>query len=119
MGKLSHLKVKNSIFAHYLCQKEEKQKHNIMAFFKTNKPRSFEYKPRFYDPKKEELEQLKAKYGSGQGESYSRRINFRKAFEEKKKEKMSKRFPIGKILLFATLAIVLLYVLLTIVEHWK
>ncbi len=34
-----------------------------MAFFSPKKPRKFEYKPRFYDPKKEELEQLKAKYG--------------------------------------------------------
>lgn len=90
-----------------------------MAFFKTGKPRQFEYKPRFYDPKKEELEQLKAKYGDKEGESYDRRINFRKAFEDKKKEKLGKPISIGKILLFATLAIALLYVLLTIVEHWK
>ena len=33
-----------------------------MAFFKTRKPRQFEYKPRFYDPKKEELECSKARF---------------------------------------------------------
>ena len=48
-----------------------------MAFFSPKKPRKFEYKPRFYDPKKEELEQLKAKYGPIEGESFKRRINFR------------------------------------------
>jgi len=59
-----------------------------MAFFNIRKPRQFEYKPRFYDPKKEELENLKKKYGQIEGESYSRRINFRNAMQEKKDEKM-------------------------------
>lgn len=55
-----------------------------MAFFKTRKPRQFEYKPRFYNPQKEELENLKKKYGEVEGESYNRRINFRAAMNEKK-----------------------------------
>ena len=41
-----------------------------MSLFQTRKPRQFEYKPRFYDPQKEELERLKAKYGDVEGMEY-------------------------------------------------
>jgi cytochrome c-type biogenesis protein CcmH/NrfG len=90
-----------------------------MSFFKTPKPRKFEYKPRFYDPKKEELEQLKAKYGPIEGNSYNRRINFRQAMQEKKDEKIKKPIPITKIILIAAVLMIALYFLLTFVETWK
>ncbi|MDR0789200.1 MAG: hypothetical protein LBO06_00235 [Bacteroidales bacterium] len=90
-----------------------------MRFLKINKPRQFEYKPRFYDPQKEELEQLKAKYGPIEGESYKRRIDFRSAMKEKKEEKVSKPVPFMKILVFACLAVGLLYILLYFVEKWQ
>ncbi|MDR1724844.1 MAG: hypothetical protein LBR28_00415 [Bacteroidales bacterium] len=86
---------------------------------KVNKPRRFEYKPRFYDPNKEELEQLKAKYGPIEGEKYKRRIDFRSAMKEKKKEKMAKPISILKMLLYAFIAIAMIYVLLTFVETWQ
>lgn len=35
-------------------------------FFKTPKHHQFEYKPRYYDPEKEELQQRLKKYGSGE-----------------------------------------------------
>ncbi|MDD2530810.1 MAG: hypothetical protein PHN41_06220 [Bacteroidales bacterium] len=89
-----------------------------MAFFNPKKPRKFEYKPRFYDPKKEELEQLKAKYGPIEGESYKRRINFRQAMQEKKDEKINKPIPILRIILIASLLMIALYFLLTFVEKW-
>ncbi len=89
-----------------------------MAFFKTQKPRRFEYKPRFYDPKKEELEQLKAKYGSIEGESYKRRIEFRKNMQDKKDEKIGKPVPALKIILIASLLMLALYLFLTFVEKW-
>lgn len=38
-----------------------------MPMFYTPKPRQFHYKPRLYDPEKEELEKLKAKYRIQQG----------------------------------------------------
>lgn len=90
-----------------------------MSFFKTPKPRRYEYKPRFYDPKKEELEQLKAKYGPIEGESYKRRINFRQAMQEKKDEKMKKPIPVFRIILIASILMIALYFLLTYVETWK
>ncbi|MBP1629526.1 MAG: hypothetical protein H6Q15_419 [Bacteroidetes bacterium] len=90
-----------------------------MAFFKTRKPRQFEYKPRFYDPQKEELENLKKKYGEVEGESYNRRINFRAAMNEKKNEKIGKPIPVMKIIVFTSLAMALLYLLLSIIEKWK
>ncbi|MDR1005538.1 MAG: hypothetical protein LBL74_01555 [Bacteroidales bacterium] len=89
-----------------------------MRFLKINKPRQFEYKPRFYDPKKEELEQLKAKYGPIDGERYKRRIDFRSAMNEKKEEKLSKPFSMLKILIYAVVAVGLIYFLLYFVERW-
>lgn len=86
--------------------------------FTVRKPRQFNYKPRFYDPKKDELEQLKAQYGSI-GETYNRKINFRKAMEEKKEKKISKPFPMTKILLIACLVVGLIYILMTFVEKWQ
>lgn len=90
-----------------------------MAFFNVRKPRQFEYKPRYYDPKKEELENLKKKYGQIEGESYSRRINFRKAMDEKKEEKMKLPIPASKIILYTSIAMILVYLLLTFIEKWK
>lgn len=89
-----------------------------MSFFEHKRPRQFEYKPRFYNPDKERLDQLKAKYGEI-GETYNRRINFRAAMKEKKEEKIGSKIPIGKILLFACLAVVLIYILLYFVEKWQ
>lgn len=89
-----------------------------MAFFKTRKPRQFEYKPRFYDPKKEELERSKERFGNIEGQSYNRRINFRESMNEKKHQKLRKPIPITKILLYASLAIVAIYLLLTFIEKW-
>lgn len=89
-----------------------------MAFFKTRKPHQFEYKPRFYDPKKEELEHSKAWFGNIEGQSYNRRINFRESMNEKKHEKLRKPIPITKILLYASLAIITISLLLTFIEKW-
>ncbi|MDR1847105.1 MAG: hypothetical protein LBR17_03195 [Bacteroidales bacterium] len=90
-----------------------------MRFLKVNKPRQFEYKPRFYDPKKEKLEQLKAKYGAIEGERYNRRINFRAAMNEKKSEKIGKPVPMLKIIVYACVAVALIYVLLYFIEQWR
>ncbi len=89
-----------------------------MAFFTPKKPRKFEYKPRFYDPKKEELEQLKAKYGPNDGESFNRRITFRKTMQDKKDEKIKKPISVMRIILIASLLLIALYFLLTFVEKW-
>ncbi|MDR0971193.1 MAG: hypothetical protein LBM25_02270 [Bacteroidales bacterium] len=89
-----------------------------MAFFQTRKPRRFEYKPRFYNPQKEELEQLKAKYGEIEGKNYKRRIDFRRAMNEKKDEKLRKPVPMIKIVLIASVVSLALYFLLTYIEKW-
>lgn len=89
-----------------------------MAFFKTRRPRQFEYKTRFYDPKKEELERSKERFGKIEGQAYNRRINFRESMNEKKHQKLKKPIPITKILLYASLAIVAIYLLLTFIEKW-
>lgn len=90
-----------------------------MAFFNIRKPRQFEYKPRFYDPKKEELENLKKKYGQVEGELYNRKINFRKAMNEIKDEKMKTPIPALKIIFYVSIAMLLVYILLTFIEKWK
>ncbi len=40
-----------------------------LSFFYIPKPKKFEYKPRFYDPEKEELEKLKKKYSTNEDNS--------------------------------------------------
>lgn len=89
-----------------------------MAFFEHKRPRQFEYKPRFYNPEKERLEQLKAKYGEI-GETYNRKINFRQALNEKKEEKIGTKISVSKIVLYACIVVILLYVLLMVVEKWQ
>lgn len=90
-----------------------------MSFFEHKRPRQFEYKPRFYDPKKEQLEQLKAKYGEQNGETYSRKINFREAMQAQKKEKISSSISPSKILLYACIIVAALYFLIMVVEKWQ
>ncbi|MBP6429302.1 MAG: hypothetical protein KA273_02780 [Bacteroidales bacterium] len=89
-----------------------------MAFFQTRKPRKFEYKPRFYDPQKEELEQLKAKYGEIEGTSYKRRIDFRQAMNDKKNDIIRKPIPASKIIIVASILMAAIYFLLTYIEKW-
>jgi len=90
-----------------------------MGLFETRKPRRFEYKPRFYDPNKEQLEQLKAKYGEIEGESYKRRIDFRSAMKEKKEDKIGKPASLFRVFLIVTIITGLLYFLLNYVEKWQ
>jgi len=89
-----------------------------MAFFEYKRPRQFEYQPRFYNPDKERLEQLKAKYGEI-GETYNRRINFREALKEKKAEKIGSKIPVSKIILYACVLVVLLYVIAEFLSRWQ
>ncbi|MCH3924386.1 MAG: hypothetical protein LKE30_05670 [Bacteroidales bacterium] len=86
--------------------------------FQVKKPKKFEYKPRFYDPQKEELEQLKAKYGPITGERYKRKIDFRQAMNDKKVEKISKPISAIRIILFACVVIILVYIVIFVVEKW-
>lgn len=90
-----------------------------MSLFETRKPKRFEYKPRFYNPDKEELEQLKAKYGNNEGESYKHRIDIRSAMKEKKEEKLGKPVSALRIIFIACLIVAILYFLLYVVETWQ
>ncbi len=45
----------------------------IPGFFKQNKPRGFNYVPRYYDPAKEEMEERRRAKGTEQGEKGGRR----------------------------------------------
>lgn len=89
-----------------------------MPILQPEKPRKFEYKPRFYDSNKEELEQLRAKYGKKEGEAYKRRIDIRAAMEEHRNQRLKKPFPILKIMLYILLSVGLVYLLLRVVETW-
>ena len=67
----------------------------------------------------EQLEQLKAKYGEIEGESYKRRIDFRSAMKEKKEAKLGKPASLLRVFLIATIITGLLYFLLHYVEKWQ
>lgn len=84
-------------------------------FFEVKKPRQFNYKPRFYDPEKEELENLKAKYGEKTGESYKRKIDFRQAMESQRKKKIGKPSSFLRVILIACVILILIYVFLTFI----
>jgi hypothetical protein len=47
----------------------------IPSFFKQNKPRGFNYKPRYYDPVKEELEQRRKTWEKEKRDSGERQNN--------------------------------------------
>lgn len=45
-----------------------------IVFFKRAKPRQFDYKPRYYDPEKEELEQRRRELGLSKDMSHEERL---------------------------------------------
>jgi len=81
-------------------------------FFRTPKPMRFEYKPRYWDPEKEELEKYKAQLESGDLEGAKSRIS--EAFSRGGNKKLfaAERRKKGRQTNFIRLAIILLIALM-------
>lgn len=79
------------------------------TFFKQNKNKQYNYTPRYYDERKERLDNLKRKYGKldeeESGEKVYRRTNFRDDWKQNSKIKSNQN---TRIRLFVILVILLL-----------
>ncbi|HNS17420.1 MAG TPA: hypothetical protein PKH94_09290 [Bacteroidales bacterium] len=82
------------------------------TFFHTPKPKQFEFKPRYYDPKKEELEQRKRALGlSGTGDAESRlRSQMQQKWRNDRRETKRKASS-QRLIFFILLAFLLIYLL--------
>ena len=91
----------------------------LFSFFRTPKHQRFEYKPRFYDPQKEKLEQIiKQAKGEGVSDTDLAKSRISSAFKRRTKSHASTKEAMRKsnILLLAIIVILfgLTYVLLTV-----
>jgi hypothetical protein len=81
-------------------------------FFHIPKPKQFEYKPRYYDPKKEELEQRKRALGvTGTG---STEADLRARMQQKwrnERRDARKKSSSQRLIIFILLALILIYLL--------
>lgn len=88
----------------------------IMAFkfFHTPKPKKFNYNPRFYDERKEELENLKKKYNVKENskEDYMLGFKDRLHYNWSQKKKESKREQ------SSTLRLILIIAVLVALTYW-
>jgi len=84
-----------------------------ISFFKTSKPKSFSYKPLFYNERKEELENIRK---SVQGESSSHtgdrvRVQIERSWRERR-GRQSRKTPISHLRLLIYIAAIALVVYL-------
>lgn len=80
------------------------------VFFRTPKPRQFSYKPRYYDEKKEALENLKKKYSGEQSkEGYSPDFREKLRSSWKIKEKRTGNITRTTLLIYFVIAALILY----------
>lgn len=80
--------------------------------FRTPKPKPFSYKPRYYDEKKERIEELKKKYeGSTSPDGVSPDFKERLRESWKIKEKKTGNISKGTMMVYFLLALVILYLI--------
>jgi len=88
------------------------------SIFKQHKNKTFNYTPRFYDERKERLNNLKKKYGVVEGESdldnkssgYSR-VNFRDEWKQTSRVKSNRNSRLRFMIIFLILLIVAFIIL--------
>jgi hypothetical protein len=98
----------------YFC-KVKILKGKIIEMFKfsllqTNKPKQFEYKPRYYDPEKEAMEQRRKMMGFSDQQTHSEQLRVRMQHEWNRRKERQKRQRNNtiKLLIFIALVVVLL-----------
>ncbi len=80
-----------------------------LIFVKTNKNKKFEYKPRFYDPKKEEMERLMQE---GQSKSEDAlRDKLKEGWNRRSKDPLRKKSKRISIMVYLLLIAVLLFII--------
>ena len=94
----------------------------LFSFFKQNKNKQFNYTPRYYDERKERLDNLKRKYGKLEGEDYEEgnktrhtRTSFRDDWKQNSKIKTNKNTRI-RLLVIITFLLIATYIALNYLE---
>jgi len=84
-----------------------------ISFFSRPKPRQFNYKPIYYDKKKEEQEKLREKMGLSDKLGTEERIRARMRYQwERKKEKTKRsRAERNRLLIYLAIIVLLIYLL--------
>jgi len=108
----------------YISLTNQQDTMALFNFFKTPKPMRFEYKPKYWDPEKEKLEELKARMESSEsGDVEAVKVRIAEAFarggnkklfaaERRKKSRQTNFIRLALILLMALLAYLVLTVYL-------
>jgi hypothetical protein len=80
------------------------------SFLQTRKPKQFEYKPRYYDPKKEAFEQRRKEMGLSDQQTRSEQLRARLQYEwgNKRNRQKHQRNNLVKLLFFIVLVVLML-----------
>jgi ferric-dicitrate binding protein FerR (iron transport regulator) len=78
------------------------------SMFKTAKPKQFEYKPRYYDPEKEAMEQKRKERGLSDKQTHSEQLRARMQYEWSRRKDRRRRQRNNTIKLFVFIALVVL-----------
>ena len=85
-----------------------------IGFFKRAKPRSFEYKPRYYDPVKDELEQRRRQLGIDPADPESRlRYSIRRNWSRPNRKEQRQASVIRSIITVFVAVLILYYIFFT------
>jgi cytochrome c-type biogenesis protein CcmH/NrfG len=77
-------------------------------FFKTQKPKQFEYEPRYYDPQKEAIEQRRREMGLSDQQTHQEQLRARMRFEWERRKDMRKRKRNNNIRLLVFIALIII-----------
>ncbi|HML83929.1 MAG TPA: hypothetical protein PKE52_02100 [Bacteroidales bacterium] len=80
-----------------------------LIFVKTNKNKKFEYKPRFYDPKKEEMERLMQEGQSNSEEAFREKL--KEGWRKRSKDPLRKKSKRISIMIYLLLIAILLFII--------
>jgi cation transport ATPase len=80
------------------------------SLLKTEKPKQFEYKPRYYDPEKEAIEQKRKEMGLSDQQTHSEQLRARMQHEwnRRKERQRRQRNNTIKLLIFIALVVLML-----------
>jgi len=88
----------------------------MMKFFsfKTEKPKQFEYKPRYYDEREETLDPLRREMGLSDGQNHSDRMRARMQHEWNRRQESQRRqrSNVMKLTIMVGLAVLVLWFML-------
>ena len=82
------------------------------SLLKTEKPKQFEYKPRYYDPEKDAIEQKRKAMGLSDEQTHSEQLRARMQHEWSRRKERQKRQRSNTIKLLVFVALVILLITL-------